>query len=477
MTLLYIGLTTLLRLLFVNFFQLVGDEAYYWLWSQHLDWNYYSKGPGIAVTIKLGTLLFGDTPFGVRFFSVLLAAGTGWGVFSLSRRLFSARVGFWSVVMTSVVPIFVVGSLLMTIDPLSIFFWIWTVYVFWSNKDDPTPGRWMLIGLLIGLGMLCKYTNVALIFSFILFFIWHKPHRTKLGRPGFWLMVLVALLCLAPVLIWNWQHDWITFTHLKERGSMDTAWGIHPGEFLGYLGEQAGVFSPFVFLGILISLFRKDIRQPNPQAYRFLASIILPLWIFYTILGINDSGQPNWTAPAVICGIILMVATWLHMAHKQRAIRYLCRAVTVLLAIVAIVLHVLLVYRLPTEKDFLSRLRGARSLALQVEEFQKEYDAPLIIGSHYQVSALIAFYHPGHVQTYVPLGQKVSSQFYFWEHYRQPKNMGQNALYIVHDAPRYPPVLDQHFERVRLVEEIYSYHGPYKEKKYYIYLCEALRIE
>src|SRR5262245_6653367 len=62
---------TLYRLWFVTRIELVPDEAYYWLWSKHLAASYRDKGPAVAWTIALGTWLFGDTVFGLRFFSVL----------------------------------------------------------------------------------------------------------------------------------------------------------------------------------------------------------------------------------------------------------------------------------------------------------------------------------------------------------------------------------------------------------------------
>src|ERR1019366_2945220 len=54
--------------------QLGEDEAYQWLWSKHLALSYYSKPPLIAYTQFLGTSLWGDTAFGVRFFSPVIAA-------------------------------------------------------------------------------------------------------------------------------------------------------------------------------------------------------------------------------------------------------------------------------------------------------------------------------------------------------------------------------------------------------------------
>src|SRR5215472_15631932 len=54
--------------------ELTKDEAYQWLWSKHLALSYYSKPPGIALIQFAGTSLWGDTEFGVLFFSPVFAA-------------------------------------------------------------------------------------------------------------------------------------------------------------------------------------------------------------------------------------------------------------------------------------------------------------------------------------------------------------------------------------------------------------------
>src|SRR5262245_34823282 len=122
----------LYRLWFATRIELVPDEAYYWLWSKHLAASYRDKGPAIAWTIALGTQLFGDTVFGIRFFAVLLAAGVGWQLFSLARRLYDDRTALWCLVVASLLPLYTVGSILMTIDSLSVFFWAWAANVFWT---------------------------------------------------------------------------------------------------------------------------------------------------------------------------------------------------------------------------------------------------------------------------------------------------------------------------------------------------------
>ena len=126
---------TFYRLWYSTQLELVGDEAYYWLWSRRLDLAYLDKGPVIAWFIAAGTALFGQTPFGIRFFAVILSTATGIGIFLLARCLFSDRVGFWTLLLAGLAPMFAVGSILMTIDTPLICFWTFAALAFWWAKD------------------------------------------------------------------------------------------------------------------------------------------------------------------------------------------------------------------------------------------------------------------------------------------------------------------------------------------------------
>src|SRR3954447_16590033 len=113
---------TAIRLSMLATRDLEFDEAHYWLWSDRLAPAYFTKGPGVAFTIRAGTALFGANEFGVRFASPLLAAGTSLLLFYFGRRLYGETAAFWLMVALNVTPIFNWGAFLMTIDPLSIFF-------------------------------------------------------------------------------------------------------------------------------------------------------------------------------------------------------------------------------------------------------------------------------------------------------------------------------------------------------------------
>src|SRR5213078_2056544 len=140
---------TLVRLSMLATSDLEFDEAHYWMWSERLAPAYFSKGPGIAFVIRGSTAVFGANEFGVRFFSPLLAAGTSLLLFYFARRLFSATAGLWAVVALNVTPIFNIGAFVMTIDALSIFFWLAAMFTFWlaAEKSPNFSWYWPLAGL------------------------------------------------------------------------------------------------------------------------------------------------------------------------------------------------------------------------------------------------------------------------------------------------------------------------------------------
>src|SRR5260221_11771285 len=114
------------RLWYCTHLELVGDEAYYWLWSRHLDICYLDKGPVIAWIIAAGTALFGQTVFGIRFFAVILSSATGIGIYLLARRLFSDRVALWALIMAGGGSLFSLGAILYSIFIPHVFFWVFS---------------------------------------------------------------------------------------------------------------------------------------------------------------------------------------------------------------------------------------------------------------------------------------------------------------------------------------------------------------
>ena len=433
---LFLGALTVLRLLYCGQIELSPDEAYYFQWSEHLAPSYFSKGPGIALAMWLSTHLFGVSEFGIRAFSPLLALGTSLLLAGLARRLYSESVAVWTVLLINCTPIFNAGGLLMTIDPLSIFFWAAALSTFWRalEKSPAFSAWWPLTGALIGAGFLAKYTNAMQLLSIVLLLAVTPKYRGELRRPGFATLLATFALFTIPVLVWNAQHDWITLRHLGERGGLSDAPHFHPGEFFTYLGLHFGVYSPLIFGAMLFALpwsWKKARVQFKP---RFLLAFTLPLFVLYFTLALQQSGEPNWTAPAAISLAILTAACWHELAAERKWARTFAVAALgfgAVLSVVTVDSELLRRAGLPLSYDLdpSARLRGWRTAAESIGAVRKNYEAGhcqpvFLIANNYGLASSLAFYlrdkrreAPGHPPIYCPMSAVPGNQFYFWPRY------------------------------------------------------------
>jgi hypothetical protein len=465
---------TLFRFWYCRQMELVGDEAYYWFCSRRLDLSYFDKGPGAAATIALGTKLFGQTVFGVRFFAVMLSMATGIALFYLARMLFSTRVAFTALIFALLAPMFAVGSILMTIDPLSVFFWTAAAILFWKAAEGGGLLYWLGTGALVGLGLLAKYTNLMELVCFILFCAWDPRSRRHFLRPHFYLMILAALLFSLPVFIWNSQHQWITVEHLLHRGSLDSHWRFKPEEVLVFLGQQAGVISPLIFLGILGAAFIPGLsRTESATKTRYLLSLFLPLFLMYVGISLNKAGQPNWTAPAYVSGMILLAARWDVMKQKFPKIKCLAPWAIGVAALETVVLHNTYLLHLPQGRDPMDRAHGFAPIAQRAAQLASEQGTRFFVSNNYQNASLLAFYLPEKPETYQPRSSHIENQFSIWPGYRE-KFSGGDALYVS-DNPRLTTEMQEDFSEISLLEEEYSFYRDRRLKKYYFFLCRGLR--
>ena len=426
---------TAIRLSMLATTDLEFDEAHYWMWSERLAPAYFSKGPGIAFAMRASTAVFGANEFGVRFFSPILAAGTSLLLFYFARRLFSATAGLWAVIALNVTPIFNIGAFLMTIDSLSVFFWLAAMLTFWLavEKSPAFSWHWPLTGLLIGLGFLSKYTNALGLISILLVLALAPRLRREFARPGLYLLLGFFALCTVPPIIWNNQHAWITLTHLRSRGGVEQGFGFHPGEVLSFLGEHFLAYSPFLFLALAWGVIGSWRRVNQQFKVLFLMWFGSPVFVFYFLLSINKSAAPNWDALAFLGFGLLAIYFWWERLETSVILR-LCAGVALLIGLVmsVIALDTDLLrtagYQLP-RSDPSDRMRGWKSATGAVEKMRTDLEAQLgeklfLIADARDRASEISFYlrdkrpeGPGHPPVYITESQDLVNQFSFWPRY------------------------------------------------------------
>lgn len=294
---------------------LYGDEAQYWVWSQEFALGYYSKPPLMAWVIRFFTSMFGDGPFVIRLFPLIAYPLSATAIYLLGKRMFSGVHAFWVAFIFLTIPGISFSSFLASTDPLLLLFWSFGLLFLWRACETNQVKWWVLTGVCIGLGFLAKYAMIAFIASMMLVIVCSPQRKAIFSTMGVWISLSVSVLFLLPNLYWNMENGFVSFVHTVDNANL-------AGHYfqLKYLPEflmgQFGLLGPILFPVLVYLLVRKIKEIWHDPALRFLFLFTVPLFVFFTIKAILSGAHPNWTAPAYITGVILVVHWILEKDHK-----------------------------------------------------------------------------------------------------------------------------------------------------------------
>jgi 4-amino-4-deoxy-L-arabinose transferase-like glycosyltransferase len=470
---LVIALTTAFRFFYCTWLPILPDEAYYFQWSRHLDASYISKGPAVAYTIAASAALLGANNLGVRFFAVMLSAGTAWQMFLLARRWYDETTALIAVLITNVVPIYALGAVVMTIDPLSAFFWIWAAHLFSRAIQEERQLDWLLTGFAVGCGFLAKYLNALELVAFLAFLLLVPSRRRLLFKPGFWWMLVVAVLCATPVLWWNWQHGWVSAAQLGNRGHLNGPFSLHYATFLNFLGLQALVLSPLLFLALLATALTVLIKQSGKnvtlenEGELLLLLLFLTVFLMYAVLAWHLRCEPNWPAVSYLTLIILMAARWRKLLETRARCGFIIVAF-VLAWLQTLLMHDTEFLHLPQKMDPMGRVVGWSEIAAHLNDLRETHHADILIADAYKEAGVFSFHLPDKAFIYTLRHVPPANQFDLWPGYATAAP--HRALWITGEPTTF--ALQHDFNTITFVERVVvSFHGkPFRE--YTIYLCE-----
>ena len=257
-----------LRLVSAAYTPLTFDEAYYWTWSKHLAGGYYDHPPMVAVLIRLGTLIAGDTELGVRLVSILLALPMSWAVYRSAEMLFGGRrVAATATILLNVTLMAAVGTMIVTPDaPLLVA----ASFVLFCLAKVLATGRgawWLAVGVAVGAALLSKYTALFFGPAILIWLIAVPKLRRWLLSPWPYLGGIVAFAIFSPVILWNADHQWVSFIKQLGRARIE--------DFtLRYIGEliptQIAFATPLVFILGAMGLYALWKRKAGASAARVL---------------------------------------------------------------------------------------------------------------------------------------------------------------------------------------------------------------
>lgn len=459
---------------------LSGDEAFYWLWSRRLDICYYEKGPLVALIIRAFQPLaswsqqtIGSDMLAVRLPAIVLGVLSGLGIYALTLDVTRRpRQALAAVALLATIPILAVGGIIMTIDTPLVTAWVWCLYFIHRALRTDDLSQWIAAGLLIALGILAKY-NMVLIYPIVGSLVLLEPTlRARRTWRGPLLAGLIGLAGLVPIILWNFRHEWVGFRHVGgQAGVAGESFQFEPRRILEYIAGQAGVCGFVWFLAMLwamVELARHprvtDADSHESWSIRLLLVAAIVPWAVFLVFSPITKIQPNWPVVALPSAVILLVI-WLarRFASIDDAIRRRTRwlistAAAIGFAMVVVSHHTSWLYPIfarlapkpaawdltPVARfDPAARLRGWSDLGIAVGEVLEKQKAagrnPFIMADDYMTASELAFYVPGHPETYnaqSAIGGR-HSQFDLWENpvRESARFIGRPCIYV---GPRNP---------------------------------------
>ena len=283
---------------------LSGDEAHYALYGANLALSYYDHPPLVGwVQWPLVALA---VPDGV----LRLVPETLWVLIALfiydtARRLHTLLVpaagsaegaGLWAVLAYSLAPLLHVLGIGLLPDTLLMFFTAAILLQTLRLLEEARArrlGNWLLLGSLLGLAGLSKYTAIFAALP-VLACLLAAHGLALLKRAGPWLALLLAVALVLPVFVWNAQHDWISFAYQLHHGQ-GSQW--QAGQVLVFLLVQALLYPLFIWGAAGLRHKVLGGFEFDPAHALLLTFFALPFAVLAWLAG-GGSSLPHWTAPA-----------------------------------------------------------------------------------------------------------------------------------------------------------------------------------
>ena len=411
----------------------MGDEAYYWMWGQHLSWSYFDHPPLDGWLQGLVAAIFGWSNFSVRLLTWLSFAASLAILWFWSKRLApdDRESWFWhSAVIYLTIPVIFTMSSFAFHDHLLVALVLAASYTFYVFATDWEAGlrrwRWLFAAaVLLGLATLTKYNGVLLGVAFAVWILWRPKLRGLYLTPQLWLAALLAVAIQAPVIYWNFTENLASFRfHLTDRPLLDWA---HPNlrQVVDYLGAMALLMSPVLFLSLFRLPLLKRRSSDESRALSLATTTYLTSTLAWAVVALYLYVYFHWNivayaalAPIAYRLIGGRIAMWLHIAF----------------GLVIITVGVMNYTVGPTKLFGFGDTGAAASfgwpeLAARVEAQQAAHPGSFLAAARYNYAAQLGFQL--HDIDVAALNHLPSQNAYWWN---AAAHAGQNAIIVADGA-------------------------------------------
>lgn len=325
-----IVISALIRSFIAAILELGNDEVYYWCYALFPSLSHFDHPPMIGLIIQTLTanLALSDEFF-IRSASIIIGSLNTWMIYVLGRKIKNEMTGMYAAFLytASIYCSIIVGTFIMPDTPQSLFFLLSLYFLHEyamvpedeKDREKINLGNHALIlaGLFIGLAMFSKYSSAYLWGGLGLYLLLYK--RKGFLNPYLYLSGLISIVILLPVIVWNVQNDWISFTFHGNRVSH------FEGLKLFYFGREiAGAIlynNPVNIIIIIAALagYRRH-KYLKKEQMRFFLLMSLPMIAIFLFISLFKETLPHWSSPAYF-SLMLIAASYIADKVERGAYR------------------------------------------------------------------------------------------------------------------------------------------------------------
>jgi hypothetical protein len=309
----FISVLFIIKIILAFVLELGNDEAYYWLYSQYWQWNYFDHPPMVALWIRLFTVNLSLEQYEgfLRLGSLVGCVLASWFLFKAVALLHSEKAGWFAVVMynISLYSGITAGLYIMPDSPEMVFWTLALWLIVRITKNDKSWTNWLLFGVVAGLCIMSKVHGAFLWIGVGGYAVFQK--NAWLRKPQLYAALLISLIVISPILFWNIEYSFATIkfhSHRVDVNRLIFQWRY----FLKELGSEIGFNNPinfFIIVSALVALHRRRVQyQPGLAIFNFVGLPLAFLLLFISVF--KNVTLPHWSGPAYVA-LLPLGAIWL----------------------------------------------------------------------------------------------------------------------------------------------------------------------
>ncbi len=301
----FVIIMTIIRLLLALFIELSNDEVYYHTFALYPDLSHFDHAPMVGWIIQLTTLnMWLHDDFFMRLGSIILSIINTYLVYYLVKDISNKKTGVISAIIFnfSFYNSIIAGFFIMP-DSGMLTFWLLALWFFIKSlpnrKMTKKDGKNLIFaGIFTGLAMLSKYHAIILWFSALMYILLYN--RFWLKRIELYISGIISIIVFLPVIIWNFQHDFISFTFQSDRVKFSFSkitfdnFGL---ELIGQFIYNNPINVLLIIFAIIILINNKSLLNSK---LRMLLIFGLPLPIIFLLVSLFKTTLPHWSGPGYI---------------------------------------------------------------------------------------------------------------------------------------------------------------------------------